>query len=161
MNDENIDILIEEANKNVSTENVDDREESVDSEKNADKNNNKKSSFKNIFGSNLTTREYIVKQIPFIMFLTFLSIVYIANKYNAQKLVRETSKIQKELKNTEITAEAADGQIEVVFNGQQELKSIKIDPEMLTKEKHRELETGLKSAIEEAIKQSQKVAQEQ
>ena len=77
------------------------------------------------------------------------------------KLQSKARKIQKDLKKTEITAEAADGQIEVVFNGQQELKSIKIDPAMLSEERHSELEGGLKSAIEEAIKESQKVAQGQ
>jgi len=77
------------------------------------------------------------------------------------QLQSKARKIKKELKKTEIAAEAADGKIEVVFNGEQELKSIKIDPVMLSEEKHRELEGGLKSAIGEAIKESQKVAQEQ
>jgi hypothetical protein len=78
--------------------------------------------------------------------------------YHLQSKAR---KIQKELRKTEIAAEAADGQIEVVFNGEQKIQSVKIAPEMLERGKQRDLENGLKSAIEEAIKQSQKIAQDQ
>ena len=77
------------------------------------------------------------------------------------KLQSKARRIKKELKKTEIAAEAADGKIEVVFNGEQTIKSVKIDQSMLKAENQRELESGLKSAIEEAIKQSQKIAQEQ
>ena len=77
------------------------------------------------------------------------------------KLQSKARKIQKELRRTEIAAEAADGKIEVAFNGEQKIQSIKIDPEMLSPDRQHELENGLKSAIEEAIKQSQKLAQDQ
>ena len=77
------------------------------------------------------------------------------------KLQSKARRIKKELKKTEITAEAADGKIEVVFNGEQTIEDIRIDKEMLAPDRQQELESGLKSAIEEAIKQSQKIAQEQ
>jgi DNA-binding YbaB/EbfC family protein len=82
----------------------------------------------------------------------------------ARELYRLQSKarrIQKELRKTEIAAEAADGKIEVIFNGEQKIQSIKIDESMLAPENQKDLENGLKSAIEEAIKQSQKIAQDQ
>ena len=77
------------------------------------------------------------------------------------RLQSKARKIQKELRRTEISAQAADGNIEVIFIGEQKIQNIKIDPKMLAPENQRELENGLKSAIEEAIKQSQKIAQEQ
>lgn len=77
------------------------------------------------------------------------------------KLQSKARRIKKELSRTEITAEAADGKIEVVFNGEQKIKSVSIDPEILKADNQREIESGLKSAIEEAIDQSQKIAQEQ
>jgi len=77
------------------------------------------------------------------------------------KLQSKARRIKKELKKTEIVAEAADGKIEVVFNGEQTIQSVKIDESLLRPENQRELENGLKSAIEEAIKQSQKIAQDQ
>lgn len=77
------------------------------------------------------------------------------------RLQSKARKIQKELKRTEISAEAADGKIEVVFNGEQKIQKVRIDPNLLAAENQQEIENGLKSAIEEAVKQSQKIAQEQ
>ncbi|GAB4300189.1 MAG: hypothetical protein Kow0068_23510 [Marinilabiliales bacterium] len=53
---------------------------------------------RHIIDGTLLTKESVVKQIPFIFFLIFLAMIYISNSYNAEKVVRETNKLQKELK---------------------------------------------------------------
>jgi len=42
------------------------------------------------------TKESIINQMPFILFISVLIIFYIANRYNAEKIVRESAKIKKE-----------------------------------------------------------------
>lgn len=75
-------------------------------------------------------------------------------------LQKKARAIQKDLKNTEVEAKAAEGQIVVVFNGEQHLQSIEINPEMLTPEKKGDLERGLQQAISEAISRVQAIASE-
>jgi hypothetical protein len=50
-----------------------------------------------IDGSILTKRE-VIDSLPYIFFLTLLAILYIGNRYNAEKIVRNSIEIQKELK---------------------------------------------------------------
>lgn len=76
------------------------------------------------------------------------------------ELQKKARAIQKELKETEVEAKAADGQVIVVFNGEQHIQSIEIDPTMLNPEKKRELEKALQQAISEAISRVQVIASE-
>ncbi|HLB95385.1 MAG TPA: YbaB/EbfC family nucleoid-associated protein [Patescibacteria group bacterium] len=76
------------------------------------------------------------------------------------ELQKKARAIQKELKNTEVEAKAADGKVVVVFNGEQHLQSIEIEPAMLTPDKKRELEKALEQAISEAISRVQAIAAE-
>lgn len=50
-----------------------------------------------ILDGSFLTRENLLKQIPFIIFITFLGIFYIANSYNAEKTIIEISRTKKEL----------------------------------------------------------------
>lgn len=74
------------------------------------------------------------------------------------KLQSQARRIQKELKNTQIKSEAAGGQVIVIFNGAQELEDVQIADELFSPENKRKVESALKDAITEAIKQSQKIA---
>ncbi len=56
-----------------------------------------------IDGSILNSRNFI-RQLPYILFLTLLALLYIANRYHAEKVVRETSRLRSEVK--ELRAEA-------------------------------------------------------
>lgn len=58
----------------------------------------KKLSAKNLIDGSVLTRKWLVKQLPFIIYLTFLAILYIANRYHAERIVRETVKIKQEVK---------------------------------------------------------------
>lgn len=43
------------------------------------------------------SRENLAKQIPFILYITFLGVLYIANSYNAEKTIIEIGKTKKEI----------------------------------------------------------------
>jgi len=77
--------------------------------------------------------------------------------YELQKKARA---IQKELKETEIEAESADGSVAVVFNGESHLVDIRISDEILNPERKSELIKNLKSTISQAVSRSQALAAE-
>lgn len=77
------------------------------------------------------------------------------------RLVKKAKEIQRELKNTEIEAVSKDGQVKVVFNGEQHIKQIEIAETLLDKTKKWELERELINVIGQAISKSQAVAAEQ
>jgi hypothetical protein len=62
------------------------------------------SSLKDFIDGSVLTRDFVVRQLPFIIFLALLAILYIGNRYHSEKLVRRTSELQYELK--ELRAEA-------------------------------------------------------
>ena len=78
-----------------STEFIDQKEERKDY---------KRSRFRDVVDGSLLTRDKVVKQLPFVLFLTLIIIFYIANRYHAEKLVRRTLEMQIELK--ELRAES-------------------------------------------------------
>ena len=75
--------------------------------------------------------------------------------YGLQKKARA---IQKELKNTEISAVSSDGKIEVIFTGDQKLDKINLSPEILKPENAAKIESALEKTIAEALKEAQKLA---
>ena len=64
----------------------------------------KTGSVKDILDGSLLTRDFVLRQLPFIMFLAIIAIIYIGNRYHSEKLVRRTAGLQSELK--ELRAEA-------------------------------------------------------
>lgn len=65
---------------------------------------NRGGSVKDFIDGSVLTRDFVVRQLPFIIFLAILAILYIGNRYHAEKLVRKTAELQTELK--ELRAEA-------------------------------------------------------
>lgn len=55
-------------------------------------------SLASVFSGNFLSSDNVVKSLPFIFFLTFLGILYIANGYYAQRIVRDLHKVGNELK---------------------------------------------------------------
>jgi len=51
-----------------------------------------------ILGGGFLTNERTAKNLPFLLFLAFLGIIYIGNSYTAEKKIRRIEKLQKELK---------------------------------------------------------------
>lgn len=59
----------------------------------------KKRGVLNILDGSLLSKENVTGQIPYILFLAFLALIYIGNRYRYEKLVREGQKLQVEVKN--------------------------------------------------------------
>jgi cell division protein FtsL len=53
----------------------------------------------------------VVKQVPYLLFLAFLAVVYIYNGHNADKLVRQTSKAARELKDLQSEYKSVTGDV--------------------------------------------------
>lgn len=63
-------------------------------------NNGKKvvRSFAGILNGNILTRDGVVRHLPYLLFLAFLALIYIANGYLAEDTVRELNRVDNELK---------------------------------------------------------------
>ncbi|MSU76447.1 YbaB/EbfC family nucleoid-associated protein [Patescibacteria group bacterium] len=75
-------------------------------------------------------------------------------------LRKQAQQIQKELKDTLIEVTEADGMVKVVFTGEQKIEEVSIDQSLLNPSKQKELQEAVKSAVSQAVAQSQKVAAE-
>ena len=56
-------------------------------------------SLKGVLDGSLLAGSAIVKQLPFIVFLVFLAIIYIGNRYHAEKMIRKIVSAREEVKN--------------------------------------------------------------
>lgn len=74
------------------------------------------------------------------------------------ELQKKAKAIQKELKETEVEAKAANGLVTVVFNGEQHILSVEIDESIINPENKRDLEKALQQAIAEALSRVQAIA---
>ncbi len=54
--------------------------------------------FRELLDGSILTKQFVVKQLPFILYLVFFAIIYIGNRYNAEKVVKEINKRQREIK---------------------------------------------------------------
>ncbi len=72
---------------------------------------------KDLLDGSVLTKDIVVKQIPFIIFLTILAFFYIGNRYHAEKVVRESIILQKDLK--ELRAESITIASELMFISKQ------------------------------------------
>lgn len=53
----------------------------------------------------------VVKQVPYLLFLSVLAVVYIYNGHNADKLIRKTSKATRELKDLKSEYKSVTGDV--------------------------------------------------
>ena len=60
--------------------------------------NGMESSVHDVLGGAFLKKKKVVKLLPFILYLTFLALLYIANTYYAEKKVREIADIRSEMK---------------------------------------------------------------
>lgn len=56
-------------------------------------------SLREFLDGTVITRKNVVKQLPFLIFLCIIGIIYIGNRYHAEKVIRDITKIQEEVKN--------------------------------------------------------------
>lgn len=75
-----------------------------------------------------------------------------------QRMQEEMLRIQEELKDETVTASVGGGVVTVVMNGQQELVSVKIEPQAVDPEDVEMLQDLLLAAFNSALEQSRKLA---
>jgi hypothetical protein len=91
-----------------STEFIDEQKEQTES---------KRMSVRGLIDGSLLTREAVIKQLPYIIFLTLLILIYIGNRYHAEKVVRKTVELQNEVR--ELRSEAITTSAELMFISKQ------------------------------------------
>lgn len=82
------------------------------------------------------------------------------SKFDNAKLLMKARKLQKELQKEIITVEAGDGAVKVEITGEQKIKKIHIDRDMVDMDDIGQLEMWLEEAVKEAINRSQQLAAE-
>lgn len=76
------------------------------------------------------------------------------------QLQKKAKKVQKELKNTEVEARSAQGEVTVVLSADQKIKSIEINESILGVDNKKELENTLVKVLSEGMSRAQAVAAE-
>lgn len=66
--------------------------------------NEGKMPLRNVMDGSILTRDSVIDQLPYILFLTLIAVLYIGNRYHAERMVRETNNLQRALK--ELRAES-------------------------------------------------------
>lgn len=82
------------------------------------------------------------------------------SRFDQAKMLLKVKKLQKELQKQIITVEQGDGAVRVEITGEQKIKKIHIDPEMVDLNDIGQLERWVEDAVKDAISQSQKLAAE-
>lgn len=59
----------------------------------------KKIQLKEIINGTFLVRENMIRQLPFVLFLTFLGIIYIGNRFHAERMVRKIEELKTEVGN--------------------------------------------------------------
>jgi len=81
-------------------------------------------------------------------------------RFDQAKMLLQVKKLQKELQKMVITAEQGDGAVRVEITGEQKIKKVHIDPDMVDLDDIHQLERWIEDAVKEAIQESQKIAAE-
>ncbi|MGK2906761.1 MAG: YbaB/EbfC family nucleoid-associated protein [Desulfuromonadales bacterium] len=79
----------------------------------------------------------------------------------AQQMQRRMAELQQELEHRQVEASAGGGMVTAVVNGKQQLLELKIDPTVVDPVDVEMLQDLVTAAVNEAIKQSQQMAQEE
>jgi DNA-binding YbaB/EbfC family protein len=82
------------------------------------------------------------------------------SKFDQAKMLLQVKKLQKELQKMTIVAEQGDGAVKVEISGEQKIKKVHIDPELVDLDDIHQLERWVEDAVKDAIQQSQKIAAE-
>lgn len=80
--------------------------------------------------------------------------------FDQAKLAMQMRKVQKQLSKLVVEVEAGDGAVVVSMTGEQKVKNVSIDPELVDFDNISELEGWLRDAFRDAIAKSQAEAAE-
>ncbi len=78
------------------------KEEQVEFEKEPEepkKGKKRSNPLKDIITGSMLAKEAVTGQLPYIIFLVFMALVYIGNRYRTERIVSESTKLQKEVEN--------------------------------------------------------------
>ena len=78
-----------------------------------------------------------------------------------QKMQEEMQKVQGELGNLTVSEEAGGGMIKATANGNREIISVEIDPQVIQKEEKEILEDLVVAAVNKALASAAKMAEEE
>ncbi|MBU4361977.1 YbaB/EbfC family nucleoid-associated protein [bacterium] len=76
----------------------------------------------------------------------------------AQVMQKKMEEMKEELAQKEVRVSSGGGIIEIVINGQQEIKEIKIEPDVIDANEKEMLEDLILAAVNESIRQSKELA---
>lgn len=79
--------------------------------------NEGKMPLRNVLDGSILTRDSVIEQLPYLLFLTLIAVFYIGNRYHAEKIVRESIQTQAELK--ELRAESITSASKLMFISKQ------------------------------------------
>ena len=79
-----------------------------------------------ILDGTILTKDRVVKSLPFLFYMTFLAIIYIANTFYSEKKIIEIEKIKKELK--ELRSESITTKSKLMFYSRQSEVIKRIEP---------------------------------
>jgi DNA-binding YbaB/EbfC family protein len=79
----------------------------------------------------------------------------------AQQMHAKISQLQEELAGKSVEATSGGGMVKIVINGRQEILSVRIDPEVVNREEIEMLQDLIAAAVNEAIRKSQEMMQEE
>jgi len=97
---------------------IGDKKENVEFiEEKQEKKESRFGSIKDLLDGSLIANDFIIKQLPFIVFLVILAFVYIANRYHAEKVIRASIEFTKEI--NDLRSEAITTSSELMFISKQ------------------------------------------
>ena len=79
----------------------------------------RKTKIRDILDGSLLTRENVVSQLPFVLFLTLLLLIYIGNRYHAERVIRRSLELQTELGELRAKAISTASELEYLSNQSQ------------------------------------------
>ncbi len=79
----------------------------------------RKAKFRDVLDGSLLTRDNVISQLPFVLFLTLLLIIYIGNRYHAERVIRKTLNLQTELKELRAKSISTASELEYLSNQSQ------------------------------------------
>ena len=79
----------------------------------------------------------------------------------AQDMQKKMEAVKEELAQKEIKVTSGGGMVELVINGQQEIKEIRIEPDIIDPEDKEMLEDLVLAAVNEGIRQSKEMVNEE
>jgi hypothetical protein len=88
-------------------------------EEKQEKKDYRKARFRDVLNGSLLTRDNVVSQLPFVLFLTFLLVIYIGNRYHAERVIRQSLKLQTELKELRAKSISIASELEYLSNQSQ------------------------------------------